>query len=40
MTSVVALHVIPMPVPHTCPLTLTAHATRFQLIESYPVYWG
>jgi hypothetical protein len=31
---------IPMPVPHTRPVTVTAHATRRQLIEPYPVYWG
>jgi predicted ATP-grasp superfamily ATP-dependent carboligase len=40
VTSVVALQGIPMPVPHTRPVTVTAHATRRQLIESYPVYWG
>jgi predicted ATP-grasp superfamily ATP-dependent carboligase len=40
VTSVVALHAIPMPVPHTRPVTVTAHATRRQLIETYPVYWG
>jgi predicted ATP-grasp superfamily ATP-dependent carboligase len=40
VTSVVALQAIPMPVPHTRPVTLTAHATRRQLIEPYPVYWG
>jgi predicted ATP-grasp superfamily ATP-dependent carboligase len=40
VTSVVALHAIPMPVPHTRPVTVTAHATRRQLIEAYPVYWG
>ena len=40
VTSLAALHAIPMPVPHTRPVTLTAHATRRQLIESYPVYWG
>ena len=40
VTSVVALQAIPMPVPHTRPVTLTAHATRRQLIEHYPVYWG
>ncbi|MGY1843536.1 proteasome assembly chaperone family protein [Modestobacter sp. SYSU DS0875] len=40
VTTVVALHAIPMPVPHTRPVTVTAHATRRQLIESYPVYWG
>jgi predicted ATP-grasp superfamily ATP-dependent carboligase len=40
VTSVVALQAIPMPVPHTRPVTVTAHATRRQLIEAYPVYWG
>jgi predicted ATP-grasp superfamily ATP-dependent carboligase len=40
VTSVIALHAIPMPVPHTRPVTVTAHATRRPLIESYPVYWG
>jgi predicted ATP-grasp superfamily ATP-dependent carboligase len=40
VTSAVALHAIPMPVPHTRPVTVTAHATRRQLIEAYPVYWG
>jgi predicted ATP-grasp superfamily ATP-dependent carboligase len=40
VTSVVALQAIPMPVPHTRPVTVTAHATRRQLIEKYPVYWG
>ena len=40
VTRVVALHAIPMPVPHTRPVTVTAHATRRELIESYPVYWG
>jgi predicted ATP-grasp superfamily ATP-dependent carboligase len=40
VTSVVALHAIAMPVPHTRPVTVTAHATRRQLIGSYPVYWG
>ena len=40
VTSVVALQSIPMPVPHTRPVTVTAHATRRQLIEPYPVYWG
>ncbi|MCW2696001.1 MAG: putative ATP-grasp superfamily enzyme, partial [Modestobacter sp.] len=40
VTSVVGLHAIPMPVPHTRPVTVTAHATRRPLIESYPVYWG
>src|SRR3954453_21137693 len=40
VTSVVALQAIPMPVPHTRPVTVTAHATRRALIEPYPVYWG
>ena len=40
VTSVVALQAIPMPVPHTRPVTVTAHATRRPLIERYPVYWG
>jgi hypothetical protein len=40
VTSVVALQAIPMPVPHTRPVTVTAHATRRQLIEDHPVYWG
>ncbi|RBY82956.1 PAC2 family protein [Geodermatophilus sp. TF02-6] len=40
VTSVVALQAIPMPVPHTRPVTVTAHATRRTLIEDYPVYWG
>jgi predicted ATP-grasp superfamily ATP-dependent carboligase len=40
VTSVVTLHAFPMPVPHTRPVTVTAHATRRELIESYPVYWG
>jgi hypothetical protein len=38
--SVVSLQAIPMPVPHTRPTTVTAHATRRELIESYPVYWA
>ena len=40
VTSVVGLQAIPMPVPHTRPVTVTAHATRRPLIESYPIYWG
>ena len=40
VSSVVALQAIPMPVPHTRPVTVTAHATRRALIDSYPVYWG
>jgi hypothetical protein len=40
VTAVVSLQAIPMPVPHTRPVTVTAHATRRSLIETYPVYWG
>jgi predicted ATP-grasp superfamily ATP-dependent carboligase len=40
VTSLVSLQSIPMPVPHTRPVTVTAHATRRQLIDGYPVYWG
>jgi hypothetical protein len=40
VTSVVGVQAIPMPVPHTRPVTVTAHAVRRPLIESYPVYWG
>jgi hypothetical protein len=40
VTSLVSMQSIPMPVPHTRPVTVTAHATRRQLIDSYPVYWG
>jgi hypothetical protein len=40
VTSVVAVQAIPMPVPHTRPVTVTAHAVRRPLIASYPVYWG
>jgi PAC2 family len=40
VTTVMSLQAIPMPVPHTRPVTVTAHATRRSLIESYPVYWG
>ena len=40
VTSIVSLQAIPMPVPHTRPVTITAHATRRSLIAEYPVYWG
>ena len=40
VTRVVMLQAIPMPVPHTRPVTVTAHATRRDLIAAYPVYWG
>ncbi len=40
VTRMVMLQAIPMPVPHTRPVTVTAHATRRELIASYPVYWG
>ncbi|WP_082556603.1 proteasome assembly chaperone family protein [Modestobacter sp. Leaf380] len=40
VTRMVMLQAIPMPVPHTRPVTVTAHATRRELIATYPVYWG
>ncbi|MPQ96997.1 PAC2 family protein [Modestobacter sp. I12A-02628] len=40
VTRLFAMQAIPMPVPHTRPVTVTAHATRRALIESYPLYWG
>ena len=40
VTSVLGLQAIPMPVPHTRPVTLTAHATRRELIAAHPVYWA
>ena len=40
VTQLFALQAIPMPVPHTRPVTVTAHANRRPLIEAYPVYWG
>ncbi|UFU05139.1 proteasome assembly chaperone family protein [Ruania halotolerans] len=36
----IGVHGIPMGVPHTRPLTVTAHATRAELIESYPNYFS
>ncbi|HLS25545.1 MAG TPA: PAC2 family protein [Beutenbergiaceae bacterium] len=34
----VGVHGIPMGVPHTRPITFTAHATRPELVEDYPNY--
>jgi len=36
----VGLHGIPMGVPHTRPLSATAHATRPELVASYPAWFG
>ncbi|SED87316.1 proteasome assembly chaperone family protein [Ruania alba] len=36
----IGVHGIPMGVPHTRPLTVTAHATRDELIEAYPNYFS
>ncbi len=36
----IGVHGIPMGVPHTRPLTVTAHATRGELIEAYPNYFS
>lgn len=37
---VVGLHGIPMGVPHTRPISVTAHATRDQLVEDHPSFFG
>lgn len=39
ISKVVSLTAAPMPVPHTRPHTVTAHANRPELVDSYPVYW-
>ena len=36
----VGVHGIPMGVPHTRPMTVTAHATRPELVEAYPNYFS
>lgn len=36
----IGVHGIPMGVPHTRPMTVTAHATRPELIEAYPNYFS
>jgi hypothetical protein len=40
VTSVVGLHGIPMGVPHTRPLGVTAHATRPELVAGHPAWFG
>ncbi|MDO8107410.1 PAC2 family protein [Isoptericola sp. b441] len=37
---VVGVHGIPMGVPHTRPLGFTAHATRSDLVEEHPMWFG
>jgi predicted ATP-grasp superfamily ATP-dependent carboligase len=39
VSRLINLAAAPMPVPHTRPHTVTAHANRPELVESYPVYW-
>lgn len=36
----IGVHGIPMGVPHTRPMTVTAHATRPELIEEFPNYFS
>ncbi|HLS62818.1 MAG TPA: PAC2 family protein [Ruania sp.] len=36
----IGVHGIPMGVPHTRPMTVTAHATRPELIEAHPNYFS
>lgn len=36
----VTFHGIPMAVPHTRPIGLTAHATRAELVEGYQRFWS
>lgn len=36
----VGLSAVPMPVPHTRPVTVTAHATRPELVSSYQRWFG
>lgn len=36
----VGLSAVPMPVPHTRPVTMTAHATRPELVSSYQRWFG
>jgi predicted ATP-grasp superfamily ATP-dependent carboligase len=36
----VSLHGIPMDIPHTRPLSVTAHATRSELVEAYPPFFS
>jgi len=36
----VGIHGVPMGVPHTRPITLTAHATRAELVADFPSWFG
>ena len=40
VTTTIGLHGIPMGVPHTRPITVTAHATRPELIAEHPNFMG
>lgn len=40
VTTTIGLHGIPMGVPHTRPITVTAHATRPELIADHPNFMG
>lgn len=40
VTATVGVHGIPMGVPHTRPVTVTAHATRSELIAEHPAFVG
>lgn len=40
VTTTIGVHGIPMGVPHTRPMTVTAHATRPELISDHPTYVG
>lgn len=40
VTTTIGVHGIPMGVPHTRPMTITAHATRPELIGDYPNFVG
>ena len=40
VTATVGVHGIPMGVPHTRPATVTAHATRADLIPDHPSFFG
>lgn len=40
VTTTIGVHGIPMGVPHTRPMTVTAHATRPELISEHPNFMG
>lgn len=40
VTTTIGVHGIPMGVPHTRPITVTAHATRAELIAEHPNFMG